>query len=982
MERVIFILAFEKRWGCWMVHARRAEDKGNFFQATGRYLGNGEELPEAMRQAVALEGKYANSELFRLFGRKAFRDERDFLQRVELNDIRLYIRPHIEKLVARILDTLVDFGCPLYMQDSRWDNFYAEDRLALRPVEVRPVLCFERTGEYTRYVLKLQAGERSFYPADYALKLLSRRPCRALAGQQLFRFPDDFDGRRLQHFLQKREVMIPKANEQLYFQKFILKTVRHEEIEVQGFDVVLLEVKKALELSLERDVLGMPVLAALFLYGKRRLPAWSAMKSLVELRTQGEGYAFYKVNRDTAWEQGRLAVLAALGLEECRTGTFRVAPATEPANGVPQEAEIREAWRATVDWLRTHAETLAAEGVTLSQRNMQTPYYLGDWNVEMSALSETDWFQLRAEVHLADGRRIPLMALRNHILAGIREYVLEDGTVFLIPEEWFSTYAGLMFFADGQKGDTFRLARSQYPLLDCENFYKTPVPAGAVEAALPEGLRAELRPYQQAGFRWLYGLYRAGLGGCLADDMGLGKTLQMIALVLKYRQEAVKRAPEWRQAQAGEQLLLFDAPQEVGDSPDAGTALRFRTCLIVVPASLVHNWRNELRKFAPQLTVTVYAGGHRAELRAYLQQSDVVLVTYHTLRNDIDYFERLAFGMVVADEAQMMKNPSSQLHQAMMRLRGEWFYALSGTPVENSLSDLWSVMNFVNRGVLGTHAFFQRYFVKPILLDIAGRKSAILKKLISPYLLRRTKEEVLAELPDLMSELVVCEPEEEQHRIYEEEQSRVRNYILDRRGKGLSLRNNFMVLKALIRLRQIANHPRLVDEGYTGSAGKFREVFRMLEGVLAAGHKVLLFSSFVKHLNLVREEADRREWTYAMLTGATVDRAGEIARFSTDPECRLFFISLKAGGVGLNLTEADYVFILDPWWNLAAENQAVSRAHRMGQKHAVFVYRFITAGTLEEKILAIQRRKQHLADSVVTVSSAIPLTDEELLEAL
>ena len=326
-----------------MVHARRAEDKGNFFQATGRYLGNGEELPEAMRQAVALEGKYANSELFRLFGRKAFRDERDFLQRVELNDIRLYIRPHIEKLVARILDTLVDFGCPLYMQDSRWDNFYAEDRLALRPVEVRPVLCFERTGEYTRYVLKLQAGERSFYPADYTLKLLSRRPCRALAGQQLFRFPDDFDGRRLQPFLQKREVMIPKANEQLYFQKFILKTVRHEEIEVQGFDVVLLEVKKALELSLERDVLGMPVLAALFLYGKRRLPAWSAMKSLVELRTQGEGYAFYKVNRDTAWEQGRLAVLAALGLEECRTGTFRVAPATEPANGVPQEAEIREA---------------------------------------------------------------------------------------------------------------------------------------------------------------------------------------------------------------------------------------------------------------------------------------------------------------------------------------------------------------------------------------------------------------------------------------------------------------------------------------------------------------------------------------------------------------------------------------------------------------------------------------------------------------
>ena len=260
--------------------------------------------------------------------------------------------------------------------------------------------------------------------------------------------------------------------------------------------------------------------------------------------------------------------------------------------------------------------------------------------------------------------------------------------------------------------------------------------------------------------------------------------------------------------------------------------------------------------------------------------------------------------------------------------------------------------------------------------------SEALRKLIAPYILRRTKEEVLADLPDLTAELVVCEPEEEQRKVYEEEQSRVRNYILSERENQGELRSDFMVLKALIRLRQIANHPRLVETGYEGNSGKFSEVFRMLGEVIASGHKVLVFSSFVKYLKMVAEETMVRGWKYAMLTGLTADREQTIRHFQADPECRIFLISLKAGGVGLNLTEADYVFILDPWWNVAAENQAVSRAHRIGQKRAVFVYRLITAGTLEEKILAIQERKQRLADSVITAATSIPLTDEELLEVL
>ena len=594
----------------------------------------------------------------------------------------------------------------------------------------------------------------------------------------------------------------------------------------------------------------------------------------------------------------------------------------------------------------------------------------------------TDWFEIHAEVILADGRRIPLLRFRDHILNGRREYVLEDGMVFFIPEEWFATYTEILLFANG-KGTNLYLCKSQYTLLGQEPGIKETGNKEIPESvSLPRNLRTVLRPYQYAGYEWMYRLFHNHLGGCLADDMGLGKTLQTIALLLKYRQETVKSEVYRKCPEPGLQMSLFEEDRTEDKMTEEVLSPGFHTCLVVVPASLVHNWRNELRKFAPQLTVTVYAGHNRVELRPYLQRSDIVLVTYHTLRNDIDGLSRLSFGIVIADEAQMLKNPASQLHQAILRIQAKCFFALSGTPIENSLTDLWAVMNLVNRNMLGSHHFFRNHFIKPILADAEGKMSAALKKLSAPYILRRTKEEVLADLPELTTDIVLCEPEEEQRKVYEEEQSRVRNYILGKRASQEGLRNDFMVLKALIRLRQIANHPRLIDPEYAGNSGKFSEVFRMLGEVIGSGHKVLVFSSFVKYLKMVGGEATLQNWKYAMLTGTTVDREGEIRKFNNDPECRIFLISLKAGGVGLNLTAAEYVFILDPWWNLAAENQAIGRAHRMGQKQAVFVYRFITADTLEQKILAIQQRKQRLADSVISTTTPVPLSDEELLEAL
>lgn len=995
MERIIFTLSYEKKWDCWMIYANRAIDAGDFFQVTGRYMGENIEVLPVVKEITALIQKYDTPAIFRLFGRKKYKDERDFLLKVDEEYTREYIRPHIEKQVACVIDGLADAGFPLFLKGSRLDNFYKKQRIFLHIVSLRALLRFERTGEFTRYILRLTDGEQVFYPADYDLKILTRRPCRVLSGRQLFCFPDDFDGQRLLPFLQKREIMIPKANEQLYFRKFILKNVRYDEIEVQGFEVIVREVGKKALLSLEREVFAMPVLVLEFCYGTQHIPAWSGRKALVELRTEGDNYAFYKVNRDPGWEQSQIQLLSGLGLVTRTPGCFRVEGIEEPRRGDEKDAAesggepdelAGEAWLQTVGWVAEHQAELQKMGIGFTQKSLRRPYYTGEWQMNFSVQEVTDWFELKAEVVLADGRRIPLIRFREHILSGRREYVLDDGTLFIIPQEWFAAYSEILLFAGG-KGISLFLHKSQYTLLakGLTDYGAESPETNSVPVQLPRDLRAALRPYQQLGYEWLYRLYNSGLGGCLADDMGLGKTLQMIALLLKYRQErargeAVKQLPE-----TGTQLALFDVSAPDGTPVPQGQEDRkpgFRTCLIVVPASLVHNWRNELRKFAPQLTITLYAGHNRNDLRPFLQRSDVVIVTYHTLRNDIDYLARLSFGIVVADEAQVIKNPGARLHQAMLCVRAEWFFALSGTPIENSLTDLWAILNLVNRNMLGSHHFFRDHFIKPILVDTEGRMSVALKKVIAPYILRRTKEEVLAELPELTAELVVCEPEEEQQKIYEEEQSRVRNYILKKRESQEGLRNDFMVLKALIRLRQIANHPRLVDPDYTADSGKFREIFRMLGEVIGADHKVLVFSSFVKYLKMVANEATGMGWKYAMLTGLTVDREQEIRHFASDPECRIFLISLKAGGVGLNLTEADYVFILDPWWNLAAENQAVSRAHRMGQKRAVFVYRFITAGTLEEKILAVQQRKQRLADSVIATSVTHPLTDDELMEVI
>jgi SNF2 family DNA or RNA helicase len=477
------------------------------------------------------------------------------------------------------------------------------------------------------------------------------------------------------------------------------------------------------------------------------------------------------------------------------------------------------------------------------------------------------------------------------------------------------------------------------------------------EIPMPKNFKGELRPYQKAGYDWFYFLRKWNFGGCLADDMGLGKTIQTLALLQKVKEDAA------------EALIAKD----LFDSTAAATV--HQPSLIVMPTSLIYNWLREAQKFTPELKVIVYTGSLRDKNLDQFAHADVVLSTYGIIRMDIDLFKSFYFHYIILDESQIIKNPISKISRSVRSLKSKYKLVLSGTPVENSVLDLWSQMSFVNPGLLGNHHFFNDNFVIPIDKKQDFDKAEKLQSIIKPFILRRTKQQVASELPPKTENIYYSDMSPAQEELYEETKSYYRNEILKMIAEQGIGKSHIYLLQGLNKLRQIANHPKMVDELYEGDAGKFSDVIHTLENIMTKGHKVLVFSQFVKHLKIFKDYFEQQNIDFAYLDGSTTNREEVVNHFKQDEEKQVFLISIKAGGVGLNLTEADYVFILDPWWNPAVEQQAIDRTHRIGQKNNVFIYKFITRNTVEEKILALQGRKKQIADSLI-------ITEESFIKTL
>jgi non-specific serine/threonine protein kinase len=440
-----------------------------------------------------------------------------------------------------------------------------------------------------------------------------------------------------------------------------------------------------------------------------------------------------------------------------------------------------------------------------------------------------------------------------------------------------------------------------------------------------------LRPYQQHGVDWLHFLKEYKFGGILADDMGLGKTVQ----VLTYLQS------QQEQAQA-----------------------EFAT-LLVVPKSLITNWQRESEKFTPSLRFLEYMGNFRNKDISIFNEYDVVLTTYGTMLRDIEILREYKFSHIILDESQAIKNPLAKSAKAARLLHGEHRIVMTGTPVENNTFELWSQFAFLNPGLLGSMDYFKREFANPIETSGDEKATAMLRSLVYPFILRRTKEQVAPELPPRTERIVYTDMDTAQKKLYTQTREKYRAELLGLiESEGMN-DARFKILEGLLRLRQIAIHPALVDKKYKGESPKFEILLETLETLQAENHKALIFSQFVETLKLIQRELDTRKIKYVYLDGKTPNRQSRVDLFQNVPSFPFFLISLKAGGVGLNLTAADYVIHLDPWWNPAVEMQASDRAHRIGQDKPVFVYKIIARGTVEEKILQLQEKKRALVKSII-----------------
>ncbi|MGQ0634497.1 MAG: DEAD/DEAH box helicase [Planctomycetaceae bacterium] len=561
--------------------------------------------------------------------------------------------------------------------------------------------------------------------------------------------------------------------------------------------------------------------------------------------------------------------------------------------------------------------------------------------LSLEITSGIDWFELHARLDF-EGRSVPFPELLSALARGDCTVRLDDGSLGIIPEDWAKRY-GLLAGLGVTEGDHVRFSRTQVGLLDalltaqeavrCDSGFeelrrKVREFSGIHELPAPAGFVGELRPYQQAGVGWLRFLEDFTFGGCLADDMGLGKTIQFLALMQDRQRRGLVSGPS----------------------------------LVVVPKSLVFNWHQECSRFTPELNVVEYTGLHRARIRKKFTRSHLVLTTYGTVRRDILHLKEIPFEYVVLDEAQAIKNPGSQVAKAVRLLQGRQRLALSGTPIENHLRDLWSIFEFLNPGMLGRASIFRLHTSEAG--DDQSRR--LLSQALRPFILRRTKREVARELPEKFEQTILCQMGKEQEQLYNELRDHYRGSLLGLvRKQGLA-RSKMHVLEALLRLRQAACHPALLDENKKSeSCAKFDVLGLHLQELLEEGHKALVFSQFTSYLALVRDFLDQRGIVYEYLDGQTRNRRERIERFQSDPGCSVFLISLKAGGLGLNLTAADYVFLLDPWWNPAVEMQAIDRAHRIGQSRQVFAYRLICRHTVEEKIAELQGRKKELADAIL-----------------
>lgn len=601
----------------------------------------------------------------------------------------------------------------------------------------------------------------------------------------------------------------------------------------------------------------------------------------------------------------------------------------------------------TEDWFLNVFEEWQRYNITILGFNELESNKLNLHKVKISinVISGINWFN--SNINARFGKTKATLKQLYRAVTNRTKYVqLDDGTLGILPDEWIEKFTGYFNSGEIEDDDTLHISKSNYTAIgqlfdaqmldekvktEISNYHQKLEDFNQIKTvSTPAGFRGKLRPYQKQGLNWLNFLDDFNFGGCLADDMGLGKTVQIIAFILSLRKK-----------------------------------VKQNTNLLIVPTSLIYNWQLEIAKFAPSMRIFTLYGSDRIKNTAEFDSYEVILTSYGTLLSDVFFLKEYVFNYVFLDESQQIKNPESQRYKAACLLKSRNRIVLTGTPVENNTFDLFGQFSFASPGLLGSKSYFKRLYSDPIDLFKSYKRVEELQNKIKPFMLRRSKQEVAAELPEKTEMVLYCEMKPEQRNIYDTYEKEFRDYVAATTGEELR-KKAMNVLKGITKLRQICDSPELIKgEKMPGNASaKIELLLEEIEGKIHQ-HKILVFSQFVSMLDLIRKELLSRNIGFAYLTGQTRNRQFVIEKFQQDDATRVFLISLKAGGTGLNLTQADYVYLVDPWWNPAVENQAIDRCHRIGQDKNIVAVRLICPGTVEEKIMVMQQNKNELAGNLV-----------------
>ncbi len=933
-------------------------------------------LSEAELNLLKLLNEYSDDAIVKKFSKIKLKVS-DFYNQLSNEHFKNLVRPFIEKILAKVINIITEANIKLYYKGKR--TFPIPDQaieILTTPADV--IFNFIKKTTETHYYQTIKLNNTEISLTNKKAILICSYPCWLFIDNCLLCFNDNVDGAKLLPFFTKTHVVIPKNTEKKYFQTFVLNTIKLFTVHASGFTIIEEFPKIKTIISLEKNFLNETVFIVKFDYGNDNLALHNSDKIFVKLEEQNENFIFHKTKRDMELERKQIEFLLNHGLDSHDNITF-ILTDKEKKKVIPIAYYI--------NWIIDNLELLNRNDFIISQNNIVKKYHIGKPEKNIKINKNQDWFDIEINIKFGE-YTILFKNLKHHILNGISEFILPNGEIAIIPEVWFSRIKNIAKFGtDSEKGIT--LKKHHFSLLDeiadisqieklpelKELFKKDKFKLPVIE----KYLQSTLRTYQKKGVAWLNFLQRNNWGGILADDMGLGKTIQAIALLQSIKLNSSQKEQNIPVNESDHQLGLFDTINDITLKPQ-----NLLPSLIIMPLSLIHNWENEIKKFSPDMKIYKHIGINRTDNPSLFSHYDIVLTTYGTIRNDIDIINDFKFHYLILDESQQIKNPFSKNFAAIKQINALHKIILSGTPIENSINDLWSQFSIINPGLLGSFSFFKSEFTIPIEKNNDQERQDTLKGLISPFILRRTKDEVAKELPPLTEKFHYCEMTEAQRSIYEIKKSEIRNVLFENiENKGIA-KSKFIILSGLMKLRLLASHPVLANREYLQDSGKFQEVLRNLEKLKSENHKVLIFSQFVKHLKLFRNYFETVFHPYSFLSGDTdyKSRISAIDNFHNNPNNQFFLISLKAGGLGLNLTAADYVFVLDPWWNPSVEMQAINRAHRIGQDKKVMAYKFITKDSIEEKIILLQQKKQKLAVDFINNNNPFSSISEEELSDL